>query len=308
MTDAPVPRLPKLQRELVAALSEGRPPDFSAAPADRWVNALDRLLMAGHIEAAAHGLGHFEQVAPHIAWAPNMRRIIALTPSADPAADDWDDDKSLDLQVVAVEGAHTVVLAFCGQKHRIGFHTPLFHRFIQQQGWSMVFLRDFQGVHFLNGVAGIGPDRPSTIEALGELISRLGARRTLCLGNSSGGYAALLYALELGADAALSFSGGTNLDPDFNVHLNRAQGALELREAFPDEELDLRARYLAAAQRPRAMLVYGEYAWDDRIHAEHMSDVPGAELIPILDFEGHGSIAEAVMREEFEDLLGALAA
>jgi hypothetical protein len=307
MTDAPVVRV-KLTRELVRAMNEGRSPDFSVAPVERWVKALDRLLIAGRIEAAAHGLGHFERVAPDIAWAPNMRRIISLTPPADPTAPRWADDTALDVQAAPVEGAQTVVLVFCGQRHRIGFHSPLFHRFIQRLGWSMVFLRDFQDAHFVNGVASLGPDRPSTLEALRQLISSLGARRLLCLGNSSGGYAALLYALELGADAVLSFSGGANLEPDFNVHLNRAQGALELREAFPEEELDLRARYLAADKRPRAMLVYGEYAWDDRIHAEHMSDVPGVELIPIHDYEGHGSIAEAVMREEFEDLLRALAA
>lgn len=297
-----------LQQELVAALEERRAPNFSLASKAKWVRALDGLLVAGGIDAAAHGLDHFERMAPDLVWAPNMRRIISLTPPADPALPAFKDVKSLDVQVAPIAGAETVVLAFCGKQHRIGFHTPLFYRFIQSRGWSLVFLRDFQGVHYLNGVAGLGPDRASSVAALRDLIARLGARRVLCLGNSSGGYGALLYALELGADAALNFSGGTNLDPEFNTHLNRAQGSLELRATFPGEELDLRARYLAAARRPRAMLVYGEYCWDDRLHAEHMADVPGAQLVPFAEFEGHGSIAEAVQRETFESLLADLAA
>ncbi len=293
----------RIRRELVAAFEQQRPPDFSRLTPEKWVKTLDRLLGAGEIDLASHAIRCLAAHAPELDWPRNIGAILDRLPAGAPGRPPFADDETLEVQSAPSPGADTVILVFCGVRDRIGMPTPLFHRWMERLGCSVIYLRDFQRAHFLKGVRSLAEDRAGSVKALKSLAAELGARRILCLGNSSGGYGALLYGLELGAEAVLSFSGPSNLEPEFNEHLNRRDSAERLREALPAQPLDLKTLYLTGSTPPRPLIVYGEFSWDDRLHAEHMAEAPAAELISIPGFLGHGTVAEMIRRGEMEALL-----
>ena len=299
--------LTELSRRLVEAHARGEAPDFSAAVPMDWVMAIDKLLVRGRIEAARAALSQLREQQPQLKWADSVYRLIDLLPEAVGPEPRFRDNLDSDLQVVERPGSKTVIFAFCGRKHHIGLPLWLFQRWMSGLGASVVYLRDFNDSHYVRGVRSIG-SQERTASELDRLAGMLGAERVLCLGNSSGGYGAMLYGLGIGAEKVIGFSGATNLEPGFNVHLNRAAAALALEQALPDAKLDLRELYLAASRPPRTLLIYGEQAWDDRIHAEHMAGAPGVQLAPMEGHAGHGTVAELIHRGRFASLLEDLSA
>ena len=300
------PTLSELSLRLTEAHASGAPPQFVAADPMDWIKAIDKLLARGRLEVARSALASLREQQPQLQWADSVLNLVDLLPEAVEAAPRFRDDLASDLQVVERPGSDTVVFAFCGRKQTIGMPLWLFQRWLSRLRASVVYLRDFDDTHYLGGIRSIGSEA-RTAQELERIAGRLGASRIVCLGNSSGGYAAALYGLQIGAEKVASFSGATNLEPEFNLHLNRVEAAVPLKQRFPKTRLDLRERYLAARSVPCTRLIYGEQAWDDRIHAEHMAGLPGVELMPIEGHQGHGTVAEMVRRRLFEAVLDDLA-
>ena len=208
----------------------------------------------------------------------------------------------MDIQVVARPGAESALILFCGGAHRMGMALPMIHRWLSRCNASLIYLRDFNGLCYLNGIASLGDGLEATTSALRRTLDALGPGRVVCLGNSGGGFGALRYALELGCDA-ISLGSPTNLEPDFNAHMNHGAIAKQLKTAFPDQDLDLRRRIDAAQSRPHALIVYGERNWNERIHAEHMAGLSGVELYPVTGYAKHSTVPELIRRGEFEPML-----
>lgn len=207
------------------------------------------------------------------------------------------------MQIVADNNSETVVLLFCGRKHRLGLPLPLIYRWLAGLPASLIYLRDFKGAYFLHGVQSLGPTRDATLTELRRIITSLRGRRIVCYGSSSGVFAALDFGLELGADAVLCMAGFTNLSPEFNIHTRRETNLLAVQSQFPDARLDMRKAYLAVARPPRACIVYRQNNWDDRIQAEHMGELSSATLCGIENCADHNVIKEVILRGKYDGLL-----
>ncbi len=297
----PVTTGAKAQR-IADALIEGRPPAFDPELLRAWLNAADWLVESGHLEAAKAALAVLTREQPGLEWAANLAELLRLAPAPERGVEELEDDLGKDVQVVARPGSDAALLLFCGAKHRLGMPVPLIHRWLARLGVSLVYLRDFHGLCYLKGVASLGRDRPETITALRGLLDGIGVRRLVCLGCSGGGFGALLYALELGGDA-ISMGSPTSMEPEFLKHMNHSAAATELKAAFPYEDLDLRRRLEAAGRPPRALIVYAERNWNERIQAEHAAGLQRAELHPVTGYKGHATAAELIRRGEFEPML-----
>jgi hypothetical protein len=199
-----------------------------------------------------------------------------------------------------------VAFVFCGRRHQLNMPLWLFQRWMSTREVSVVYLRDFDETLYVGGVRSCGSFE-ATVRRLGRIAQEVKADRIVCLGNSSGGYGAMRYGLELGAERVFGFGAATNMALSFNTYLNRFEAAQRLSEGFPEARLDLRELYLAAARPPETELHYGSRAWDDRIQAEHMTGVPGTVLLPMPDYEGHGVLPELIRRGQFDRLLDRMA-
>ena len=186
---------------------------------------------------------------------------------------------------------------------RLGLPLPLIHRWLAPLPASLIYLRDLENVYYLNGVRTLGPSREATLTRLRRIIASLNARRIVCYGVSAGGFAALDFGLELGADAVLCMGGMTNVSPEFNLYTTRQKKFLAVQSRFRDARLDMLEAYSNAARPPRVCLVYGQNNWDDRIQAEHMAGLSSVTLCAIENCKEHNVTVQAIIRGEFDGLL-----
>lgn len=70
---------------------------------------------------------------------------------------------------------------------------------------NKLLLRDRTSAWYLRGVDGLGADVDSTIDEIKKVITQVKPSRVITIGQSMGGYAAILYGALLNADQAISF-------------------------------------------------------------------------------------------------------
>lgn len=291
-----------LTPEIEAAVAEGRAPDFSVAGPGSWVLVLDRLLAAGKIEVVRAAAQHFHLAFPKSAYGRTLCSTLDRLPPATEVPP-FADTRSKDFQVVTRERSETLALMFCDATHRFGIPLSLAHRFFGRMPATLAYLRDLERLLFLAGVPSLGASRAETLDAIRELAMSMGARRIVCLGNSGGTFAALLYGLELKADAVVGFAGPTNLSPAFTENLRPVLLANRTQKLSLASKIDLRKAYSDADGPPRVALIYGNSNWDDRIQAEHMARLPSCLLRPIPGFKSHNVLLELIRRDQLQSLL-----
>ncbi|HEY5412818.1 MAG TPA: hypothetical protein VIJ94_19030 [Caulobacteraceae bacterium] len=291
------------RKAFVRAIGEGRAPDFTTAELVNWIEVADDMIVRGELEVATQAVHYIREQWPSLAWGRNVEELIARIPPPDPEAPPFADKPAKTLYAIARHGADTAVLVFCAADDRAGMPLPMLHRWLSRSPASVIYLRDPLRLGYLGGVPQAGPDLDASLVRLKALIQELGARRVVCYGNSMGGFGALLYGIELGADAVLSMGGLVNLRSRFNAGLHYVEAAKRIEAAFPDAPLDLREHYLSAKSPPATWIAYAEHNWDDRIHAEHMLGLEGVTLTRIDSSKSHSVAAELIRIGKFEDLL-----
>ena len=119
-----------------------------------------------------------------------------------------------DVLVSARVDSNTVVLIFTGFNDSLSIPIMLFDRFLATHGATVVYLKDLRRLRYLRGIQSLADDYAGTLEALRDIVARLGAKRLVTLGNCVGGAAAIRYGVELGAERAIAFEPLTDLGQD----------------------------------------------------------------------------------------------
>jgi hypothetical protein len=198
-----------------------------------------------------------------------------------------------------------VLLIFTGLGQKTALPLELIHPLLTPCGVSLVYLRDRQRLLYLNGIASLGDSYGETLAALGRLLPDT-TRRLLCFGNSAGGYGALRYGLDLGAERVLGMGAPTDLRPDTLAADARGRAVcLRLEKRVPEMAVDLRPLFESAPRRPRVDLWYGDDMPQDTLHAENLRGVDGVGLHDIAGCAQHDILwhlvgegrAQAVFRE-----------
>lgn len=102
-------------------------------------------------------------------------------------------------------------------------------------------------------------------QELEKLRAELGVRRMVCLGNSMGGFGALLFAERIGADTAIAFV------PQYTMRLEFGERRWdEFRESMVNDNLDTLAKHLTG--KTRAYAVFGCDDLRDRMHVQRLKD------------------------------------
>jgi tetratricopeptide (TPR) repeat protein len=149
---------------------------------------------------------------------------------------------------------------------------------------NVIYLSGFGKFAFLKGIHSLGDDESTTIDGLRCLLDEIGTRRTIVMGTSGGGFAAMRYGALLAADTAVSFGGQSNLsawldgtkvsvyNPDFFA---RAAMARE-----PDLPVDL-VPLLSRRWPTKFLQVYAPAHAEDARQALRLAGIPGVTLWPI---------------------------
>jgi tetratricopeptide (TPR) repeat protein len=217
-------------------------------------------------------------------------------------------DPEREVQLAEVTGAQTAVLVFSGSADEVSIPLALFDRYLATLNVTAIYLKDFSRLRYLLGIQSLGQDYPGTLAALGDMLSRLGVKRWCMLGNCVGGFAAIRYGVELGADRILAFGAPTyNARDSFaKVEESRRFMRTRLEENVPREMTDLKPFLEARRHGAQIELFYEEEDTDDRMHALRLSGLPGITLHPQPGLSHRPLCRLASSNEDFRGMLAKL--
>jgi hypothetical protein len=100
-----------------------------------------------------------------------------------------------------------LIVAFSGNARRLMLPTCIILQHLDSRRWDVLVLRKNGGTSFLRGLEGVAKSFPELIRYVQSTVSARRYRRTVALGTSGGGSAAIMAALLLGADRGVSIGG-----------------------------------------------------------------------------------------------------
>lgn len=183
---------------------------------------------------------------------------------------------------MAIDRGSDVLMVSFGGRYE-GFN---FVNLAERLGFDGLFFRDGRLDWYTAGVCGISGGVDEACGFIRDVIGRKSRRRVLCIGQSSGGYAALRFGLEILPDAIVAFSPQTKPMPDWHTDALSLDGVEVSR---PDERIDDLGRLYRARQpsfRVQVHLCDNEasnppdaYFWDDWFHVGGLSGVTAVEVV-----------------------------
>ena len=190
-----------------------------------------------------------------------------------------------------------LAVAFTGVMHGLGALHFEFGRSLGEIRCATLLVRDI-GLRWYQ----YGPDDPSSADSvvarIRDTAKRVGASRIVCIGNSMGGFGALMYGSLLQADAVIAFGPQTAIDPAITA----AMGDRRWR-SYQDNISDYPCGDIASLAQPRNVTVcYGSHDSLDVAHVDrlkwpiHRVPIPG----------GHNAIRELKQRGELLPILSSV--
>jgi pimeloyl-ACP methyl ester carboxylesterase len=267
-----------------------------------WTEAVDHLIDTGEIAAVRNAAAMLSQAFPESGYLYAMARAAAAPPEA-PAF--FADAATKEIEVVPHPGSKTMLILFATGDGNFIDTAWSMHRALAPFRVHTVYLRDLSRKLYREGIASLSAGgREGAIRTLERLARMLGAEEILCAGASAGGHAALTYALELRAEAVLTFSAYTTYSHlfDYAKEIAKRRVGREVSQADFDR-LDIRKLYAEAPAPPRTLLVYPADNAHDIDHAKNMAGLPNVGLMPIAGSREHLVHRELIAWGGFDDLL-----
>ena len=155
-----------------------------------------------------------------------------------------------------------LIVAFTGSAKMLMMPVYEFFDLTKSLVYSRILLRDRFNKRYYQGIDRQRPDYPSFLDFLRREIKKLGPKKTIFIGTSAGGYAAIRVGHDLGADYVHAFGPQTGLNP---VHLR-----------LPGREPPMDLSHML--QEPNAKSTYYIHYChsyeSDRLHAERVAGCP----------------------------------
>ena len=289
--------------ELSLASRSGNRPRLEVATPYQWTNACHDIWEAGDIDVMEYAVRLFHGEYPEIEYFQSLARLFDGLPRQGPAAVEFFDDPAADVQIVRRSGCEKVLIVFCACEGTLGLPTNFVHQWLGRLPVSLVYLKDFRNLSMGCGLPSLGHDPASMTAALRRIVEEIEGRQIYTLGVSLGGFAAMHYGLQLGAQAVLNLAGPTSFKKDFLDTLGPIPEEYhQIRELAPGYSVSLRELYAAAARRPHVTLVYSAGHPRDRQQAQQMSGLSGVDLLAV-DYAQHNVIDPLICNGELLALL-----
>ncbi len=176
-----------------------------------------------------------------------------------------------------------LLVAFGGYFGGIGVPPFEFSNVSEGADVKKMYVRDFRRAVYHAGLPGLSKDIPSTAKVLQKLIAESQAETVTFIGNSQGGFAAILLGPMLDVNYVHAFSAQTFADPWNRWKYGEKRWphvALQLyvRSLFKKKYYDLRKVLGSLKYKTRIHLHYGLKDPMEKVNAEHLQGVPGVTL------------------------------
>lgn len=197
-------------------------------------------------------------------------------------------DQSVPITIDFDPKQNVILLIFGGLAQKIGM--PFFEFNNITSGLSRankIFLRDEYRLWYHLGLPDVGKDIDAVASFLQQYTTHPSTQKIIAIGNSGGGYAALLFGTILEADEIHAFSPKTFINPIkriINNDIPPKTGSKHLLKLFLHGQrkyFDLRKVFLSSTpHKGNFHIYYAENNKKDTLHATHMKSIPGIHLHP----------------------------
>jgi hypothetical protein len=198
------------------------------------------------------------------------------------------------VELLLTSGSKRLYIFFGGISTGISMPPFEFYNSARILEYSKIFIRDFEQSWYHAGLRGIGSDIHSTRDYLRSVIQEASPQTCIFVGNSMGGYAAIMFHALLGLGEAIAFAPQTFISPLMRWrHRDRRWKTQVLRtyrvSALRAKVWDLRPLMMRAGRTHKVSIFVSTDDAMDYVHAMHLKDVPGVRI-----FErsggGHGLV------------------
>lgn len=199
--------------------------------------------------------------------------------------------------VFALPGATRMLFVFTGAAHQFGGPLRLMHQWFRRLNVSVVYLFDRDWTYYLGGIRGLADTVEGAAHALRRIAEQAGATSHLCVGNSGGGFGALLYATHLSAVRTLAFSPPTAIQESLDIVMRKVPHLGEMLTGA--DAIDLRSIYARSAVPYDCRIFYPEMNDHDRSEALNLAGLEGCNLIGMPGVRSHNLLPNLVLTDRF---------
>lgn len=289
-----------LVREVARALRKGR-----SLPFAQMSVAQHLALLRGLIETEGLGLSKAYAASPGLPlgrFAAYDALVLLVRAAPGSKAGDAGDLPSRTAQdgfiALTAQRRQKLLLVFTGMARQFGCPLPLIHQWFRGLDCSLVYLFDVQATYYLGGVPGLAETLQGTAERLRGLADEIGAESTFCIGNSGGGFGALLYGPLVGARRSLSLSPPTVIRESLAPLCARLPQLQSLVSA--DGTISLAAFHRQSSVRPQARVYFPAENPHDSEEAKGLAGLAGLEVRPVAGVKDHNLVPVLVSRGSFD--------
>lgn len=203
-----------------------------------------------------------------------------------------------------------MLVAFGGLKGGVGRILPFeFFNITKEIGTKKLYVRDPRQMWYHLGLPGVANSIDGIKDHLKPIIKGQNPRRVVVVGNSAGGYAALLFGCLLDVDTVIAFSPQTFLNKDLmGTHQDNRWTArlMALYRVGEEKYYNLkRVLFRHRHRKTRYKIHFPEQNRLDYIHAWRMRDVPTVSLRPyesdthhlVTDLRDSGKLKEILLKD-----------
>ena len=198
--------------------------------------------------------------------------------------------------------SRTLLVVFSTMHNNFWVSCPVLHCLLPTGTVSVLYLKDPREMMYLCGLQTYGATFAALADGIRSVARELAINDIRVAAFSSGGYAALLMASLLEANAYLGFSVRTDLSPTSPLPTDRYVMRKALRDAAAAHLIDLKPMLRERASPKRGILYYGNLARIDVAHARHLADLPDF-IVKEVPNTWHNTIVTLLADGTFEGIL-----
>ena len=169
-----------------------------------------------------------------------------------------------------------------------------FYNYAQILNENKIFVRDLAQCWYHDGIYGISKDIDSTVKYIEKEIQYLYKDKVFFVGNSMGGYAAILFSTLIGIGEAIAFAPQTFISPILRLKYADIRWQKQIiktykRSLFKKKVWDLRPLLLRIKRNYKISIFVSKNDRLDNIHAERLKNIPDVTIYQV-EGGGHGVV------------------
>ncbi|MCF6171050.1 MAG: hypothetical protein L3J66_08760 [Bacteroidales bacterium] len=163
-----------------------------------------------------------------------------------------------------------------------------------------IFIRDFQQCWYQVGLPGISEDVYSTASYIKGQVEKIKPGKVFFVGNSMGGFAAILFSCLIGEGEVIAFAPQTFISPLLRLRHRDARWRKQIfniymKSFFKRKVWNLKPLLLNSGTRNKISIFVSDTDKLDNVHTSHIEDIPGVKVYKSTG-GGHGVVR--LLRDE----------